>query len=143
MTDFLKRVTYLSQDTEFSRSHFDWCLNTSHQLYIIQKDLAKYSVAVNENSKTISKENQKGIICYNQSLSIGKGIELLQYLEENEVISKIPISRTYHRKLLQTMCSRKVNAGVSCTCGAVATYGLSCLSQKFMHSDYCDLIRRF
>lgn len=142
MSDFLKKVSYLSQDTLFARSHFEWCLQNSHQLYIIQKEDRKYSVAVNEHSKIISQENQQGIICYNQAMNIGKGIELIQYLEENEIISKIPISRDYHRRLLQTICSRKTNPGSPCTCGAMKTYGTSCLTQKFMHSDYCDLVRK-
>lgn len=137
--DFIvKRIPYLTNEVKFCETHFNWAMLNNRELYVMEKNGKKYSVAINKVSSLIEDSKLYSIISYDNDLSISSGLAILQFLESEKLISSSHTSQKYHRNLLRNLVGYSSSHCYTCTCGAVKTYGEVAKKQGFIHSDWCD-----
>lgn len=137
----LKRVDYLSSDLEFCRKHWDWAVMHGKKIFIIENARCKYSIAISTDSRTICSEDANAIVSYKEPFNQKIGLEIIQFLESENVLSIYPLSRDFHHRLIQKLCLTQTLDSSLCTCGAAKTFGLSSLKQRFIHSSWCDILK--
>jgi hypothetical protein len=136
----LKRIDYISNDVNFCRKHWDWAIIHGKRLFVVESSIGLFSIAISSDSRTISADEPNSIVCYKHPLNYKIGMELIGFLESENILSIYSASRDFHHRLINKLClSQNVDSSL-CTCGAVKAYGNVVLKQKFIHSSWCDIL---
>jgi hypothetical protein len=135
----IKRIPYLTNEVKFCETHFNWAMLNNRELYVLEKNGNKFSVAINKVNNLIEDSKLYSIMSYNQELTIPTGLGIIQMLENERLISSNHTAQKFHRHLLRELVETTVSSYLSCTCGAVKTFGDTATRQGFLHSDWCDL----
>lgn len=138
MTDFVLRKisSFLPDNLAYCQDHYAWAQRNKASFFTLESAGKRYSIAINTDARTICSTEGRSIISYDSPLSISQGIEIVQFLEDEYVLSTCAEFKKYHRSIISALSQRNINP-IHCDCGAVKTYGRDALKQKFLHSHWC------